>query len=63
MDLGRPPPTMAMAVRALQVYEGLVKEYGMAPTAFVVSVGDDVRGFYWVTVKGGARVGVGSRAV
>lgn len=54
---------MAMAVRALQVYEGLVKEYGMAPTAFVVSVGDDVRGFYWVTVKGGARVGVGSRAV
>lgn len=53
MDLGSPPLTVAMAVGALRVYEGLVREYGMATMAFVVSARGDVRGFYWVTVKGG----------
>lgn len=57
MELGKPPLTMAMAVMALQVYEGLVEEYGMAPMAFVVRRGEDVMGFYWITVKN-AGVGV-----
>lgn len=57
MELGKPPLTMAMAVMALQVYEGLVEEYGMAPMAFVVTGGEDVMGFYWITVKN-AGVGV-----
>ena len=52
MELGQTPLTMAMAVSVLQLYEGLVEAYGMAPMAFVVRVGKDVRGFYWVTVKG-----------
>lgn len=57
MELGKPPLTMTMAMAALQLYKGLVEEYGMATMAFVVRVGDVVRGFYWVTVKS-AGVGV-----
>lgn len=61
MELGETPLTMAVAVRTLQVYAGLVEAYGMAPMAFVLSVGEDVRGFYWVTVKNaGMKVGVGA---
>ncbi|CAF9938064.1 MAG: hypothetical protein ALECFALPRED_007495 [Alectoria fallacina] len=52
MEPGQRPMTMAMAVSVLQLYKGLVEAYGMAPMAFVVRVGEDVRGFYWVTVKG-----------
>lgn len=58
MEMGETPLTMAMAVRALQLYEGLVEAYGMARMAFLVRVGEDVRGFYWVSSKG-AGVGVG----
>lgn len=50
---------MAMAVGTLQLYRGLVLAYGMATMAFVVRVGDDVRGFYWVTVRGWGEVGGG----
>lgn len=57
MEMGETPLTMAMAVRALQLYEGLVASYGMARMAFLVRVGEDVRGFYWVSSKG-AGVGV-----
>ena len=62
MQLGETPLTMAMAVRSLQVYEGLVKAYGMTRIAFLVRVGEDVRGFYWVTLKG-AGMGVGGDVV
>lgn len=57
MELGQTPLTMAMAVRSLQVFEGLVEAYGMVRVAFLVRVGEDVRGFYWVALKG-AGVGV-----
>ena len=59
MEPGPTPLTMAMAVSVLQLYEGLVEAYGMAPMAFVVRVGEDVRGFYWITANGtGAGVDV-----
>ena len=59
MEPGPTPLTMAMAVSVLQLYEGLVEAYGMAPMAFVARVGEDVRGFYWITANGtGAGVDV-----
>ena len=44
---------MAMAVETLRVYRGLVEAWGMAEMAFVVRVGEEERGFYWVVVNDG----------
>ena len=58
-----PRLTMAMAVRTLQVFRGLVLAYGMATLAFVVRVGADVKGYYWVTANNESRVEEGGGVV